>query len=182
MIRTRKLPPPLTTRHSTIATCAVAFVGTVLCSDAALHVGLRGDYGLGFFGCSINAASFYVNDPDHGPVCYLCNLGLLNGTAVTVQPVDLYKRRVYLEPLALYLQLFAGTIDTVTLDVVNHRITVAFRNAVLDNYTFAARRLQIDKMSDARPGSAFTTDFPLVRGAFEIPASVTTVDIHYLAE
>jgi hypothetical protein len=114
-------------------------------------------------------------------VCYLCNLGLLNGTAVTVQPVDLYKRRVYLEPLALYLQLFAGTIDTVTLDDVNHRITVAFRNAVLDNYTFAARRLQIDKMSDARPGSAFTTDFPLVRGAFEIPASVTTVDIHYLA-
>ena len=69
-----------------------------------------GDFGLGFFGCSVEAAAFYVEHPQHGALCYLCNLGTAAAAAgaVTIAPVDLYKRRVFIEPLGLYLVLDTG--------------------------------------------------------------------------
>lgn len=50
-----------------------------------------GDFGLGFFGCSISTASYYVNHADLGPVCYLCNLegGGPDGSATVITPTDM---------------------------------------------------------------------------------------------
>lgn len=82
-----------------------------------------GDYGLGFFGCSLQAGSYLVHHPTVGLVCYLCSVkhssfvvesgstAAANGSrpigfrsasgVVTITPADLYHRRIFLEPLAL---------------------------------------------------------------------------------
>ena len=62
-----------------------------------------GDFGLGFFGCSVEAAAYYVEHPQHGALCYLCNLRAGTDGEVAIAPVDLYKRRVFIEPLGLCL-------------------------------------------------------------------------------
>lgn len=61
-----------------------------------------GDFGLGYFGCSVQSGAYYVEHPEIGPSCYLCNMAKV-GAAVKIAPVDLYHRRIYIEPLALYL-------------------------------------------------------------------------------
>ena len=61
-----------------------------------------GDYGLGFFGCSVGSAAFYVQHPKLGALCYLCNLKS-GADSLSITPVDAYRRRVYLEPLGLHL-------------------------------------------------------------------------------
>lgn len=139
----------------------------------------RGDYGLGFFGCSINSAAYYVEHPELGQTCYLCNVVADSQAGVAIQPRDLYRRRVYLEPLGVYLQLFSGSINTVVYDATKKTITLIFRDTIQDGYAYSVRRLQIEKMAASRPGSAFVTDFPLVRGAYEIPASSQDVVIKY---
>ena len=69
-----------------------------------------GDFGLGFFGCSLQSGAYYVHHPKIGPSCYLCNLATAAAGAVTIKPTDLYHRRVYIEPLGLYVTLDIGTI------------------------------------------------------------------------
>lgn len=149
---------------------------------------LPGDFGLGFFGCSVESASYFVNHPDLGPSCYLCNMaGAASGPgadltagAITIKPVDLYRRRVYLEPLALFLTLDAGTFDTVTLDMAAKTIGVTFNSMAFDNCTYTDRRLRVEKMSAARPGTAFKiATFPVVRNAYVVPESTSTVTITY---
>ena len=66
-----------------------------------------GDFGLGFFGCSLQSGAYYVHHPKIGPSC---NLATAASGAVTIKPTDLYHRRVYIEPLGLYVTLDIGTI------------------------------------------------------------------------
>jgi len=137
-----------------------------------------GDYGLGYFGCSISTAAYYVRHPDLGPVCYLCNLATV-GNAVVMTPTDLYKRRVYLEPLGVNVELFAGSISSVSFDNSAKKISITFRNEAADEYTYKTRRVKLDKMAESRPGTNFKASCPTVRGAFECPMSVAAIDIAY---
>ena len=41
-----------------------------------------GDYGLGFFGNALESGAYYVDDPQLGPLCFLCNLQPLQSEAV----------------------------------------------------------------------------------------------------
>jgi hypothetical protein len=145
-----------------------------------------GDFGLGFFGCSVEAASYFIQHPQYGSLCFLCNIAPTQqdlrqpsrAAAVTIQPVDLYKRRVYIEPLGLYLVLDAGTFASLELDLAAKKITVHFNSMTMDNYTYVARRLRADKVSadGVRPGSGFTVvgGAKKVRGAFVLPESEAT--------
>ena len=102
-------------------------------------------------------------------VCYLCNLDQGPNGVATITPTDLYHRRVYLEPLALYLTLDAGTFASLSLDLVGKSANITF--APMGNVTFPARRLRVNKLSPARPGSAFQIGaLNQIRGAFEVPA------------
>eukprot|EP01043_Picozoa_sp_COSAG02_P051436 COSAG02_NODE_5412_length_4349_cov_8.741176_3_plen_322_part_00 len=209
-----------------------------------------GDFGLGFFGCSVQSAAYYVEHPEIGPSCYLCNveradtgthgLPISTTAAVKIVPVDLYHRRVYLEPLALYVTLDVGTFASLTLDMTAKTIVVQFNPSMpqapppprpalvfrstalhhtvlfcsvqscvcgyicgcaadhccgtvaMDNVTYTARRLRVDKVSEDRPGSDFhaqemhansgggTGSLPALqfeRGAFVIPQAKTVVQV-----
>ena len=101
------------------------------------------------------------------------------GGVVSISPTDLYHRRIYLEPLALYLTLDTGTFGSVALDLAGKTITVTFAPAAADgDVTYTTRRLRADKLSPARPGSGFSvTGLKKSRGAFPVPASQQTVQL-----
>ena len=145
-----------------------------------------GDYGLGFFGHTLEAGAYFVQHPELGALCFLCDLQ--KGTvaaadgAVTFAVRDSYKQRVYLEPLSLYLQADAGTFETVTLDLNAKTVTITFA-AAGDAPTFATRRLRVQKLSTARPGANFKLAQPagalMVRSAYQFPASTTEAIISW---
>lgn len=140
-----------------------------------------GDYGLGFFGCSVEAASYFVQHRTMGPLCFLCNVeSTADQSQITIAPVDLYKRRVYLEPLGLYLVLDTGTFSSLSLDMSKQRIDVNFNSMMADNYTYVSRRLRVDKVASMRPGSGFhVLNASLQRGAYIIPANRLTATISW---
>lgn len=177
-----------------------------------------GDFGLGFFGHCLETGAYYVLDKSMGELCYLCDvvssstvLTSTNGSStevgvtgsVTIHPRDSFHNRVFLEPLSLYLYAEAGTIDHVEFDLAGKKLSVVFESMATANvtsWTFKKIRLQVDKTSDARPGSDFVvtnsdisnsdakakvTALPFVRGAYEVdPASSggeTTVSVTWTA-
>jgi len=150
-----------------------------------------GDYGLGFFGSSLEASSTLVLDSRLGPLCYLCDLIEPRSelpadvASYTFAPRDAYRQRVYLEPLGLYLQADAGVIASVSLDLGGRSIRVVFASpsetpAGVQSYDVL--RLRADKVSRPeakRPGTNFVlvepAGVPHSRAAFEIPATSSAV-------
>ena len=84
------------------------------------HDAYSGDYGLGFFGSSLETGSTFVLHESFGPLCYLCDFvptgtviirnnhtgtianassSLQPFTVYTIVPRDAYKQRLFLEPL-----------------------------------------------------------------------------------
>ena len=160
------------------------------------HDAYSGDYGLGFFGSSLEASATLVLHKELGPLCYLCDLTsdtpaagtvaadpvtAVSAGAYTLAPRDAYRQRVYLEPLGLYLQTDTGIFQSVSLSLADKRITVTFAPAAATparEQTYDVLRLRVDKVSqpDAkRPGANFTlqqpANVPHTRSAYEIPAT-----------
>lgn len=138
--------------------------------------GRRGDFGLGFFGHSLESGAYYVQHPDLGELCYLCDLATVSATddgvdddahthantttggAVSISPRDSYHSRVFIEPLSLYLYAETGTIHHVALNLGMRTLSVVFdaRDSNHSAWGFSKLRLLVDKTSQARPGSGFT--------------------------
>jgi hypothetical protein len=151
------------------------------------HDPYSGDYGLGFFGSSLEASATLVMDP-LGALCYLCDLSVGGEppSSYKVMPRDAYRQRVYLEPLGVYIQADAGNFESVTLDTAARTIHVAFvdpASTPAGTQSYDMLRLRCDKVSqpDAkRPGKNFRVTVPAPvhvsksRGAFEVPASAAS--------
>ncbi|KAF4158076.1 hypothetical protein CNMCM6936_003710 [Aspergillus lentulus] len=69
-----------------------------------------GDYGPNFLGVMLASATYVVEDPDLGLVAYGGNLAA-NGQAVTVQPRDAVRQRVYIASMGVYIVTSSGWID-----------------------------------------------------------------------
>lgn len=157
-----------------------------------------GDFGLGFFGVSLEASAYFVQHKELGPLCYLCDLSskseALRGDgdgdgdgeegkaspSFTIAPRDSYRQRVYLEPLGVYIQADAGTFETLDFNMDSKTIVVTFAAVVPATATFKMHRLRVDKVSrdGLRPGQSFTVvKAKLVRDAWQFPASETTATI-----
>ena len=90
-----------------------------------------GDYGLGFFGHSLESGAYYVMDKTLGEVCYLCDLAAVTSLGavvggVVVTPTDSYRRRVFVEPLGLYIVAQAGTFATLAINIRGQTIGMTF--------------------------------------------------------
>jgi hypothetical protein len=161
------------------------------------HDAYSGDFGLGFFGSSLEASSTLVIHPDLGPLCFLCDLaatgsggGGIGGGGVSdggdgggggsyvILPRDAYRQRTYLEPLGVYLQADAGRFSSVELSLAARTIRITFAPAAeapAGEQTYDVLRLRMDKVSVvSRPGSDFRVvqpaHAPRRRSAYEIPA------------
>jgi hypothetical protein len=114
--------------------------------------GYSGDYGQGFFGHAVNAATYVAHDDDLGWLAFGGNIRV-EDRGVRIEPRDAARSRFYLAPLGLWLTLDAGTFRHVTVngDVVHvtlapateftkvARLRVAQAAAVEGGGTFAPR-------------------------------------------
>ena len=81
-----------------------------------------GDYGLGFFGNALESGAYYVKHARLGTLCYLCTATTNATTGIsTITPEDAYHKRVFIQPLGLYLVASAGTIGRVELHAASER-------------------------------------------------------------
>ena len=102
-----------------------------------------------------------------------------------ITPRDSYRNRVFIEPLALYLQAQAGTFESVELDVAGRSLRVVFDvNSTSTIAPFTKLRLKLDKTTPTavRPGTNFRVVRPasaaVVRAAYVIdPSAGTDVEI-----
>lgn len=152
------------------------------------HDAYSGDYGLGFFGSSLESSAIFVLDKALGPLCYLCDLETSaspqdgGGSVYTIKPRDAYRQRVYLEPLGTFLQADTGVFASVVLALSARTITVTFECASstpAHTQSYDVLRLRVDKTvvaPSSRPGSHFRVVSPsgtsVHRSAFEIAPPV----------
>ncbi|KAK3274995.1 hypothetical protein CYMTET_16855, partial [Cymbomonas tetramitiformis] len=154
------------------------------------HDPYSGDYGLAFFGQSMNVGAYVVRHAELGWLCFLCNL--LEGVReLTIIPADTYHRRVYLEPLGLYITLETGTFASFAVDLGRSRMTLQLVTAPKPQGSlgspqgtkratplFTKYRLKLETPALAS-GSRHATNFLVVKpaqapekgGVYEIPVS-----------
>jgi hypothetical protein len=136
-----------------------------------------GDYGPNFFGHAFNTATYVVNHPEFGWQAFGGNISV-SGEWVNVQPLDSFRRRVYIAPLGLWLTLDAGAFEKVAINKRSNIVRVTFARA--DRYTPNARlRVQqparVASVGTYAPQRKFVNE----RDAFTVPLgrSVTTVEL-----
>ena len=168
------------------------------------------DFGVGFFGVALNSGAYLVSDGGGGASvaaapaeggggggggwrCYLCNLVASSaggGGSVTIEPVDLFRGRMYFEPLGLDLRADAGTFRNATLALDAKKLVVALEVGAPgpDRVAPTKARLRLSTpalaaghrsvtgfvVSSAAPGAVPGTPLPLVRGAYELDLGVET--------
>ncbi|HEU5351416.1 MAG TPA: DUF5695 domain-containing protein [Terracidiphilus sp.] len=91
-------------RQSGFATAAFHGFPDMLAPDP-----YSGDYGPGFWGFAMNTATYVVDDPTLGWLCFGGNLRR-HGGSIRIEPLDAARMRLYLAPAGLWLTLDAGRI------------------------------------------------------------------------
>jgi Family of unknown function (DUF5695) len=134
-----------------------------------------GDYGSGFWGFAVNTATYVTQDPALGWLSFGGNLKAKDGI-VRVVPVDVFRNRLYLAPVGLWLTLDAGKFSGVTFD--SKTGTVWLR---LDAETKFARdaRLRVEQPAQIawvgtyRPVGTYRME----RGAFVVPLGRNATEV-----
>ncbi len=137
------------------------------------------------------AAAVFVLHPEHGALCFLCDATALspNGS-VTLTPRDSVRRRVFLEPLGVLIEVEAGGLVDVTLDLgpqqqrdqqqrdrwLHPSADASFTVRLHDDGLTTRYRVRLSTPSLDRPGlklgvRMLTGGGKLVRGAYEVPLS-----------
>ena len=130
-----------------------------------------GDYGPNFFGHAFNVATYVINHPEFGWQSFGGNISV-SGNWVNVQPLDSFRRRVYVAPLRLWLTLDAGTFEMIAINTKSNVVRVTLSAA--DRFTPNARlRVQ----GSYTPRKEFVNE----RDAFTIPLarSMITIDLSH---
>ena len=126
-----------------------------------------GDYGPNFFGHAVNTATYVIQHPEFGWQAFGGNLKV-GGNTVKLQPLDSFRKRVYLAPLGLWLTLDSGTFDGVEVNDKTHAVRIGLSAAA--EYESQAR-LRIAQPAKL-PGVGTlhpTAKFALERDAFVVP-------------
>jgi hypothetical protein len=141
--------------------------------------GYSGDYGQGFFGHAVNAATYVAHDDDLGWLAFGGNIRT-EDRGVHIEPRDAARSRFYFAPLGLWLTLDAGNFQHVTVngDVVHVTLAPA------TEFTKVARLLVAQPAAVEGVGTfAPRDDLPKERGAWIIdlsdePVILTLYDVH----
>lgn len=84
---------------------------------------LTGDYGMGFYGHVIAAATYLVNDPKFGWLGFGGDLSV-QSAKVGIVPKDGARRRLFIAPAGLWITLKAGRIASATYDTASREVTL----------------------------------------------------------
>ena len=132
-----------------------------------------GDYGPNFFGHAFNTATYVIKDPEFGWQSFGGNISV-SGNWVNVQPLDSFRKRVYVAPLRLWVTLDAGTFERIAINTRSSIVRVTLSRA--DRFTPNAR-LRIASAGAYAPRGNFVNE----RDAFTIPLgrSTTTIELSH---
>ena len=136
-----------------------------------------GDYGPNFFGHAFNVATYVIKHAEFGWQSFGGNVSV-NGDWVNVQPLDSFRKRVYVAPLGLWLTLDAGTFERVAVNTRSNVVRITLSRA--DRFTLNARLRVRQPAGIASIGLyAPRQNFVNERDAFTIPlrSSATTVEL-----
>jgi hypothetical protein len=138
---------------------------------------LSGDYAQNFLGHALNAATYLVNDPEFGWQAFGGNLNA-TGRRVALTPLDVFRTRVYLAPIGLWLTLDAGQFACVELDGASRTVRVGLAPAT----PFASSaRLRIEQPATVSGVGTYapTRAFSIEREAHVVPlaTAVTWVEL-----
>jgi hypothetical protein len=131
-----------------------------------------GDYGPNFFGHAFNIATYLIDHPQFGWQSFGGNVSI-NGNWVNVQPLDSFRKRIYIAPVGLWLTLDAGAFERVAINTRSGVVRVTLSRS--DNFTPNARlRIQqparIASIGTYAPRQKFVNE----RDAFTIPLGKST--------
>ena len=134
-----------------------------------------GDYGPNFFGHAFNVATYVINHPELGWQTFGGNVSVKDDW-VNVQPLDSFRRRVYIAPLGLWLTLDAGPFERVSINTQSNVVRVTLSPA--DKFTPDARlRVQqpakLPEVGAYAPRQKFVNE----RDAFTIPLKGSPITI-----
>ncbi len=134
-----------------------------------------GDYGPNFFGHAFNTATYVIDHPEFGWQSFGGNVNA-NGNWINIQPLDSFRKRVYIAPRGLWLTLDAGTFERVSINTRSNvvRITLSAASASTPN---ARLRVQQPAKLPGIGTYAPTQKFVFERDAFTIPLSKTITSV-----
>jgi hypothetical protein len=127
--------------------------------------GFSGDFGPGFFGHAVTAATYVVRDPGFGWLAFGGNL-VVEEETVRVRPRDSGRARVYVATLGLWLTLDAGTFEMVEIAGDSVRVTLSPGTAFTPN---ARLRVERPALVPGLGGISVRGAFAMERGAYVIP-------------
>jgi len=95
-----------------------------------------GDYGPNFYGHALNSATYVIDHPEFGWQAFGGNVER-SGDLIKVQPLDSFRRRVYVAARGLWLTLDSGTFESVQLNTRTGVVRISLSPAT--EYTRQAR-------------------------------------------
>ncbi len=126
-----------------------------------------GDYGPNFFGHAYNTGTYIVRHPDFGWQAFGGNVKT-EGDWVRIQTLDSLRKRVYIAPRGLWLNLDAGNFAEIEINTRTSAVRVGLAPA--DLYTKQAR-LRVEQPAKVSGIGLYQTDKKLLseRGATVVP-------------
>lgn len=139
-----------------------------------------GDYGPNFFGHALNTATYVIDHDEFGWQAFGGNIDVEDKT-VSIEPLDSFRKRIYIASLGLWLTLDSGTFEFVKISVPDRSLEIGLESQT--PYTRYARlRIEqpasIDGIGSYIPEVFSETE----RGAFIIPLKQDTVRIRLIEE
>ena len=137
-----------------------------------------GDYGPNFFGHAFNIATYVIKHPEFGWQSFGGNVRV-SGDWVYVQPLDSFRKRVYIAPLGLWLTLDAGTFERIAINTRSNvvRVTLSASGPFTPNARLRVQQpAKIERVGTYAPRQKFVNE----RDAFTIPLGRSTIMIELL--
>lgn len=92
--------------------------------DTMIWEAYSSDYGQNFLGHILGACTYLVDHPDFGMVSFGGNIISSSSSAVSVQPMDTVRQKIYVAPAGLAIQITNGMISSFSYDSSANTVTV----------------------------------------------------------
>jgi len=126
---------------------------------------INGDYGMSFYGHAMGAASYLVDDPTFGWIAFGARLTAADG-ALTFEPRDSARSRVFIAPAGLWITLDAGKVRSVRYEPATGRVALTLEAG--DVHTPTAY-VAVQVTTKTGRAYSFETALARERGAWAVP-------------
>lgn len=144
--------------------------------DTLAWDGYSGDYGPNFLGLTLGTGSYLVEDEDLGLVAYGGTVTGGTGGAVTVAPKDAARRRAFVGPLGILVEVDAGVINEFTYTPGDQSVSVTLGK--LDGAPATnATNIWVSKESGQAGYTVTGTGVTAARQGWQVPLNSASVTV-----